>query len=82
MRVLITADTFSPSIDGPVYLAASTLADCEIDSAHALVHAGKALYVDPKDDKSKLKQRVATKELLEAAVDSATKAAKAAKEKS
>jgi len=77
MRVLIIADTFAPSIDGPAYLATNTIADCEVDSANALVHAGKALYIDGKDDKSKLKMRVATAEQVAEAVDAA-KAAKAA----
>jgi hypothetical protein len=77
MRVLIIADTFAPSIDGPAYLSTNTIADCEVDSAVALVHAGKALYVNDKDDKSKLKMRTATPEQVADAVEAA-KAAKAA----
>lgn len=80
MKVLITADTFCPSIDGPTFLAANTLADCETESANGLVHAGKALFVDSKDDKSKLKMHTATKDQIDAAVEAAKAAAAAAKQ--
>lgn len=50
MKIIVTHDTFAPSIDGPVFLAAHTLAELETDAARGAVVAGKALYVDPKDD--------------------------------
>jgi hypothetical protein len=86
MKLLITAPTFAPSMDGPVYLADNTFADADADTAHALVAAGKALYVDAKDDRTKRgdhpgmftasAERV---QLVSAALAAEKKAAKAAK---
>ena len=50
MKILVTQDTFAPSMDGPVFLAANTLAELETDSARGAVVAGRALYIDAKDD--------------------------------
>lgn len=50
MKLLITQDTFAPSMDGPVYLAANSLAELETDAARAIATANKGLYIDPKDD--------------------------------
>ncbi|MDP4300347.1 hypothetical protein [Leptothrix discophora] len=64
MKVLITADTFAPSMDGPVHLAAHTIAEMEADSARSIVNAAKGLYVDGKDDPGKTKQHTASAELI------------------
>ena len=79
MKILITQDTFVPSIDGPAFLAATSLADLEVDSAHGLVKAGKGLYVDPKDDLSRIKVSTATESRIKAAQDAVEAAKKAAK---
>lgn len=77
MKVLITQDTFVPSIDGPAFLPANSLADLEIDSAHGVVRAGKALYVDPKDDPGRTKQLTASDARVKAVQDAAKKSGKA-----
>lgn len=79
MKVLVIQDTFVPSIDGPAFLSANTLADLEADSAHNLVKAGKGLYVDPKDDPSRIKVSTASAERIKAAQDAIEAAKKAAK---
>lgn len=50
MKLLITHNTITPSMDGPTHLPGNSLADVERDNAQALVQAGKALYIDAKDD--------------------------------
>ena len=50
MKILITQDTFAPSMDGPVHLPAMSLAEMDTDMARAVVTAGKGLYIEPKDD--------------------------------
>ena len=77
MKLLITQDTFAPSIDGAAFLAANTFVDLETDSARAIVTAGKGLYVDAKDDNSKIKQNTASDARVKAVIE-ALEAAKAA----
>ena len=80
MKALITQDCFAPAIDGSAHLQANTVVDLEVDTVRALVHAGRALYVDPKDDPSRIKQNTAPEsrvEAVRAAVKAQTKAAKA-----
>lgn len=83
MKVLITAPTFVPSLDGPQYLDANTFADMDDDSARGVVQAGKGLYCDKKDDKTRAKQFTASQDQIDAAIAAAavdkkpTKAAKA-----
>jgi hypothetical protein len=79
MKILITAPTFVPSIDGPAFLDTNTIADMETDSARAVVAAGKGLYVDRKDDNTKLGQHTAPESLLKLLADAAAAATKAAK---
>lgn len=50
MKILIIHDTIAPSIDGPTFLPAHSMVDVEIDAARAICAAGKALFVEPKDD--------------------------------
>ena len=73
MKILITQDCAAPSLDGSVHLPANSLVEVEADTARALVHAGRALYVDPKDDPSRIKQNTAPESRVEA-VRSAIKA--------
>lgn len=79
MRILITAHTFAPSMDGPVFLAENTFADAEADTARGIVMAGKGLYVDPKDDPTKLKQHTAPESLVRVVADALKAADKASK---
>ncbi len=79
MKILITADTFAPSLDGPAHLAANEVVDVEPDTGHALVQAGKGLYVDAKDDRSKAKVATASKERMAEVAAIAKAAAKAGK---
>lgn len=65
MKIFITDNTFAPSIDGPALLEANEVVDVEVDTGHALVQAGKGLYVEPKDDRSKTKGKVVSKERLQ-----------------
>jgi hypothetical protein len=74
MKILITQDCAVPSLDGPQHVPANTLQDFEADVVRALVHAGRGLYVDPKDDPSKVKVNTAP----EARVEALRKALKAA----
>lgn len=81
MKILITAATFAPSLEGPTFLDANTFADLEEDSARAIVAAGKGLHVDPKDDKTRVRALTAPAarvEVVVAAHKAAEKAAKAA----
>lgn len=81
MKVLIIAPCAAPSIDGPQHLPENTLQELETDVVHAIVHAGKGLYVDQKDDPSRAKVRTAGEGRIEAvrqAMKAASKAAKAA----
>ena len=50
MKILITAPTVAPSLDGTQHLPRNTLADLEQSAAHAIVAAGRGLYIEPKDD--------------------------------
>lgn len=77
MKILITQDTFVPAIDGAMHCTANSVVDVETDNAHATVAAGKALYVDPKDDRSRTKVHTASEARIEA-VRAALKAAKKA----
>jgi hypothetical protein len=53
MKILITEPTFAPGMDGPVFLAPNSFAEAESDTVRSLVAAGKALYIDGKDDPSR-----------------------------
>ena len=75
MKILITQDCAAPSMDGALHLPANTLTELETDVVRAIVHAGKGLYVDPKDDPSKIKGQTASEARIEA-VRRALKAAK------
>lgn len=66
MKILITQDCACPSMDGPVHLDANSLVDVETDNARAIVAAGKALYIDPKDDPSRAKVSTASESRVEA----------------
>ena len=66
MKILITQDCAAPSMDGPVHLDANTLVDIEPDSARGIVAAGKGLYIDPKDDPSRVKVAPASESRVEA----------------
>lgn len=79
MKILITQDTFAPSLDGPQFLAANTFADVDKDGAAAIVQAGKALYVEPKDDPTRAKQYTAPESRVKALADAMKAADKAAK---
>lgn len=78
MKILITIDTFAPSLDGAVFLAANGFADVDRDTATAIVQAGKALYVDPKDDPTRTKQFTAAESRIKGLVDALRAADKAA----
>jgi hypothetical protein len=77
MRILLTSNTFAPSMDGPVFLPENTFADMEPDSARGIVLAGKGMYVDPKDDPTKLKQHTAPEPLVRVVSDALKAADKA-----
>lgn len=79
MKILITQDTFVPSIDGPEFVGANETVDVETDTGHAVVNAGKALYIDEKDAKGRPPHLRATTERLKVATDALAAAAKAAK---
>ena len=79
MKILITADTFAPSMDGPVFLASNSFADVDKDTAAAIVQASKALYVEPKDDPTRAKQWTAPESRVKALIDALKAADKAAK---
>ena len=79
MKILITTDTFAPSMDGAVFLAANSFADVDRDTAVAIVqNAGKALYVEPKDDPTRTKQWTAPEARIKSLVDALKAADKAA----
>jgi hypothetical protein len=80
MKILITSDTFAPSLDGPVFLSSNSFADVDKDTAAAIVHAGKALYVEPKDDPSRAKQWTASESRVKGLIDALKAADKAAKQ--
>jgi hypothetical protein len=50
MKILIIHATIAPSMDGPTFLPAQSLVEVETDAARAICAAGKALFVDAKDD--------------------------------
>jgi len=50
MKLIVTQDTFAPSMDGPTFLPANSLVELETASARGVVEAGKGLYIEPKDD--------------------------------
>lgn len=74
MKLLIILACLAPAIEGSDHLEPNTIVDLPPDTARAIVHAGKALYVDPKDDPSKLKVNTAP----EARIEAVRKAIKAA----
>lgn len=79
MKTLIIQDCFAPGIDGAVHLQANAVVDLDVDTVRALVHAGRALYVDPKDDPSRVKQNTASEARVEAVRSAMKAAAKAPK---
>ncbi len=79
MKLLIISACAVPSIDGPTHLEPNILVDVETDTARALVHAGRGLYIDPKDDPSRAKVHVAPESRVEAVRQAAKAAAKATK---
>lgn len=85
MRMLITGDTFAPSLDGPVFLPINSMADMEADSAKRIAQAGRGLFIDAKDDPTRrgtaAGQFTATAEQVKAATEAAQAAEKAAKAK-
>lgn len=79
MKILVTIDTFAPSMDGPVFLAANSFAEVDRDTAAGIVQqAGKALYVEPKDDPTRTKQFTAPEARIKALVEALKAADKAA----
>jgi hypothetical protein len=66
MKLLMIQKCAVPTIDGPAHIAANTLVDIDVDAARALVQAGRALYIDPKDDPSRAKVSVAPEARVEA----------------
>jgi hypothetical protein len=68
MKIIITQDTFAPSMDGPVYLPAPSVVELETDAARGVVMAGKGLYVEPKDDPSARGNAPGTRTATEAQV--------------
>lgn len=79
MKILCTAPTFVPSLDGPTYIDINEVIDVEPDTAKAVVVAGKGLYVDKKDDPTK-GNHTATDRQLAAAKDARAEAKRAAAE--
>jgi hypothetical protein len=79
MKLLITAACAVPSMDGPQHLEPNILVDVDTDMARALVHAGRGLYIDPKDDPSRAKVHVAPESRVEAIRQAGKAAAKAQK---
>lgn len=79
MKLLITQDTFAPSLDGPTFIAAHEVIDIEPDHGHSIVAAGKGLYIDAKDAKGRSPSLVASDKRLEAAKAARAEAAKPAK---
>lgn len=66
---------------GGVDHAAGEIVDVPRDAAYTLAQAGRALYVDKKDDPDKSGRNTASADMLKAAADLAAAQAKAAKEK-
>lgn len=79
MKILVTQDTFAPSLDGPTFVSANETIDIEPDNGHAIVNAGKGLYIDQKDLKGRPAYLLASAERLKAATEAQAQAAKAAK---
>lgn len=69
MKILVTQDTFAPSLDGPTFISANEVIDIEPDHGHAIVVAGKGLYVDEKDAKGRPKHLLASDKRLETAAE-------------
>jgi hypothetical protein len=81
VKLLITTDCAVPTMDGPTHVSANTLVDIDADTAHLLVQATRAQYIDPKDDRSRSKVNTASEsrvEAVRAAIKAAGKAPKAA----
>ena len=79
MKILITQACAAPTMDGAVHLDANTLVDIEPDNGHAIVAAGKGLYIAPKDDRSRTKTSTASEARVEAVRAALAAAAKAKK---
>jgi hypothetical protein len=79
MKILVTQDTFAPSMDGPTFVGANEVIDIEPDNGHAIVTAGKGLYIDQKDLKGRPAHLLASESRLKAATEAQAQAAKAAK---
>jgi hypothetical protein len=79
MKLLITQDCAAPSMDGAAHLSANSVVEVEADVARGLVHAGRALYIDPKDDPSRIKASTAPEARVEAVRQALKAAAKSAK---
>ncbi len=80
MKLIITNDCAVPTMDGPTHISANTLVDVDADTGHLLVQAGRAQYIDPKDDRSRAKVNTAPEsrvEAVRAAIKAASKGAKA-----
>ena len=73
MKILITQDCAAPAMEGTQHLVVNVVVELEPDTVRAIVHAGKGLYVDPKDDPSRIKSATAP-EARVAAVRAAMKA--------
>lgn len=79
MKILITQDTFVPSIDGPVFVGNHETIEVDTDTGHAVVNAGKALYIDQKDIKGRPAHLLASEGRLKVAAEALVAAAEAAK---
>lgn len=79
MKILCTAPTFVPSLDGPTYVAVNELIEVDADTGKGVVVAGKGLYIDKKDDPTKEKSFTASDAQLEAAKKAQAEAKRAAK---
>lgn len=79
MKILITQACAAPAMEGSDHHDANTIADLAPDIARAIVQAGKGLYVDPKDDPSKIKGATAPEARIEAVRAAHKAAARAAK---
>lgn len=84
MNILITQDTFAPSLKGMEFVSTNEVIEIETDNGHAIVAAGKGLYIDDKDAKGRPAHLLASKDRLtdaEALRKEAAAAAKAAAKK-
>lgn len=79
MKILVTQDTFTPSLDGPAFCSANEVIDVDPDNGHAIVNAGKGLYIDEKDCKGRPAHLRASDERIKAAAAARAEADKAAK---